>query len=621
MTGNPIPSRPKLVKPMSGTKIIVSLLLPSFIIFFSTFSYASSTQGPAAWVIRWHMDSPTEIKEICKEAKGSFSNLLVQVRGRADAYYESDIAPRAEELKEQPINFDPLALILDQCNSQTLHAWLNVYYLWTGKEFPEDPLHPAQQHNNWIVNDNNGRSVFDYSLLEQSQGWIEGVYADPASLSYRSYFGKVIQELIEKYDVKGIHLDFIRYPGLAYGYDNRLTLDFIQQWGFDPRWLPDTISENDFLSWLDGSIPQEQRILTTGTLIWAAMRAKEVTSMMRVIRTIINSSNNDIVLSAAIFPDQLAAFLTKGQDWQLWAQENLIDQLYPMAYFGETARINKQLHSVAKSLQGTNISLYAGLGAYIKDPQEIEEESRSASMLHYDGIALFSLGHLKNKINWSKPYVEAIKKHFQDKKTPPSSTPLLTKITLDNRPKDILSSIRNLHNIVIPMGEHQQVIIARKMEFIDASKTAIPTIIKKMKNNPGNIPAWLDKRGIFRYVHPYDSNEKIIKQEETCSNAREMIIKGKKPFVVAKKYSQAGARNFGALLPRYYISTDNRIDRQLVNLQPGDVSEVIRQDDGFWVYQIIKKGQKELKPFAEIPWPARRVMLRKELANYQSNKK
>lgn len=617
MQGNPLPSGHKLVKPMSGTIIIVSLCLQAlFIIFFSTFSHASSGSSPAAWVIRWHMDSPSEIKEICSEAKGSFSNLLVQVRGRADAYYESDIAPRAEELKEQPINFDPLALILDQCKTQTLQAWLNVYYLWTGESLPEDPLHPAQQHNSWILNDNNGKSVSDYSPLEQSQGWIEGVYADPASLSYRNYFGKVIQELIKKYDVKGIHLDFIRYPGLAYGYDNRLTLDFFQQWGFDPRWLPDTVSENDILSWLDGSMPQEQRILTTGTLIWAAMRAEEVTSMMRVIRTTITSSNSDIVLSAAIFPDQLTAFLTKGQDWQLWAQENLIDQLYPMAYFGGSARINKQLHSVGNSLQGTNISLYAGLGAYIKDPHEIEEESRIASILPYDGIALFSLGHLKNKKNWSKPYSTAVKNSFQDKKTLSSSTQLSTDISPAWDPKDILTSIRNLHKKVIPQGNHQQVVMARRIEFMNASKTIITSLIKKLKNNPENIPAWLDMRGIFRYVHPYDPNEKILEQKKICNNAREMIINGKKPFLVAKKYSQAGARKFGASLPRYYISTDEKLDRQLWKLRPGDVSEIVKQNDGFWVFQVIDKGQEELKPFTEIPWSARRVMLREMLKKY-----
>jgi len=621
MEGNPIPSSHKLVKPMSGAKIIASLLLQAFIVFFGTFSHAASPSGPAAWVIRWHIDSPSEIKEICSEAKDSFSNLLVQVRGRADAYYESDIVPRAEKLKGQPIDFDPLAMILDECNSQTLHAWLNVYYLWTGNVLPEDPLHPAQQHNSWIINDNKGRSVSDYSPLEQSQGWIEGVYADPASLSYRSYFGKVIQELIEKYNVKGIHLDFIRYPGLAYGYDNRLTLDFYQQWGFDPRWLPDTVSENDIISWFDGSMPKEQRILTTGTLIWAAMRAEEVTSMMRVIRTVITSSNNDIILSAAIFPDQLTAFVTKGQDWQLWAQENLIDQLYPMAYFGESARISKQLHSVATSLQGANISLYAGLGAYIKDPQEIEEESRIASMLPYDGIALFSLGHLKNKKNWSKPYSKAIKTTFQDKKTASSSPHILTDISPDKDSKHILTSIRNLHKKVISQDNDQQVIMTRKMEFINTGKTVIPTIIKKMGNNPGNIPAWLDMRGIFRFVHPYDSIEKIIDQKEICSNAREMIIKGKKPFAVAKKYSQAGSRQFGAPLPRRYISSTEKLDRQLVNLQKGDISEIIRQDDGFWVYQLIEKGQEKLKPFTEIPWPARRVMLRKELKNYLSSNK
>jgi hypothetical protein len=159
------------------------------------------------------------------------------------------------------------------------------------------------------------------------------------------------------------------------------------------------------------------------------------------------------------------------------------------------------------------------------------------------------------------------------------------------------------------------------MEFMDAGKTVIPSLIKKLKNNPGNIPAWLDMRGIFRYVHLYDPREKITEQREICNNARELVLNGQKPGLVAKKYSQAGARQFGAPLPRYYLSSNKKLDRQLWKLKPGDVSEVIKQDDGFWVFQIIDKGEKEFKPFTEIPWPARRVMLKEELAKHLSSNK
>ena len=57
----------------------------------------------SAWVVRFDMDSPAEVASVCSEAKrAGFDQLLVQVRGRADALYQSDIAPKAGNLAAAP---------------------------------------------------------------------------------------------------------------------------------------------------------------------------------------------------------------------------------------------------------------------------------------------------------------------------------------------------------------------------------------------------------------------------------------------------------------------------------------------------------------------------------------
>ena len=45
-------------------------------------------------------------------AASGFNTLLVQVRGRGDAYYASRVEPRAEPLASQPSSFDPLATVI-----------------------------------------------------------------------------------------------------------------------------------------------------------------------------------------------------------------------------------------------------------------------------------------------------------------------------------------------------------------------------------------------------------------------------------------------------------------------------------------------------------------------------
>lgn len=585
-------------------------------------SFAASQSNTTAWVIRWDIDSPSEISDICSEAKDNFANLLVQVRGRADAYYASKIAPRAEDLKNQPDHFDPLATILRKCSAHSIQAWLNVFYLWTGETLPEDPLHPAQQGKSWIIQDNNGRSVSEYSPLELAQGWIEGIYADPSSSAYRGYFVEIVKELIDKYTVKGIHLDFVRYPGLSYGYGNGLAQRYTQQWGFDPRWLPDDVSHNDIVQWLNGTMKKEDQILTTGTILWSAMRAVEVTKMVRSIHTVLKKSDQKIILSAAVFPDTLTAFITKGQDWQQWAIEGLVDQLYPMAYFGEKERVSKQLWSVASALEKTDISVWAGLGAYIKNAEDIKKESLSISASPYDGIALFSLGHLLKKKGRTTPYIQALSDFHQTDINIPLSDLITKTSTVPLDLSAIISAIRSLNEEnENPSDTLQQIIGLRKQEFAEASRTVVLKSIKEITKYKHTLLPWVDLRGIFRYLHPYDSFEKKEEQKELCKKARDMIDSGTNPVKVAKRYSQAGSRQLGAQLPRYYLSQNKKIDSELGQLRVGAISSVIQQDDGFWAYQIVGKGKDEPEFFSDIPWPARRMMLRQQLVLHLTNKK
>ena len=64
----------------------------------------------ALWVLRTSLSSPATIRHLVESARShGFNTLLVQVRGRGDAYYQPRLEPRAAELARQPESFDPLA--------------------------------------------------------------------------------------------------------------------------------------------------------------------------------------------------------------------------------------------------------------------------------------------------------------------------------------------------------------------------------------------------------------------------------------------------------------------------------------------------------------------------------
>src|SRR5919112_1774947 len=71
----------------------------------------------ALWVVRTTLTSPEKIRQMVNAAADNgFNTLIVQIRGRGDAYYKSSVEPRAPELKDQPPSFDPLAMTLAEAH-------------------------------------------------------------------------------------------------------------------------------------------------------------------------------------------------------------------------------------------------------------------------------------------------------------------------------------------------------------------------------------------------------------------------------------------------------------------------------------------------------------------------
>ena len=97
------------------------------------------TEIRALWVLRTSLTSPQAIDELVASARGNgFNTLLVQVRGRGDAYYASAIEPRSAELQRQPLTFDPLATVLERARAAgvSVHAWVNVNLISSAVDLP-----------------------------------------------------------------------------------------------------------------------------------------------------------------------------------------------------------------------------------------------------------------------------------------------------------------------------------------------------------------------------------------------------------------------------------------------------------------------------------------------------
>ena len=111
-----------------------------------------SDEVRALWVVRTSLTSPAAVDEIVASAKASgFNTLLVQVRGRGDAYYLGGSEPRPPALLSQP-EFDPLARALSAAHNAgiAVHAWINVN-LVSGADLPAGRNHIAYRHPEWLM--------------------------------------------------------------------------------------------------------------------------------------------------------------------------------------------------------------------------------------------------------------------------------------------------------------------------------------------------------------------------------------------------------------------------------------------------------------------------------------
>src|SRR3990170_1988739 len=93
----------------------------------------------ALWVLRTSLTTPEHIATLVRAARDhGFNTLLVQVRGRGDAYFLGGIEPRPAELRRQPDGFDPLAAVLQAAHAAGLrvHAWVNVNLISSAADLP-----------------------------------------------------------------------------------------------------------------------------------------------------------------------------------------------------------------------------------------------------------------------------------------------------------------------------------------------------------------------------------------------------------------------------------------------------------------------------------------------------
>jgi len=182
-------------------------------------------------------------------------------------------------------------------------------------------------------------------------------------------------ELVRRYDVAGIHFDYMRFPGGAYCFCDRCREQFQEDSEIAVERWPEDVLE-------DGPHVQQ----------WRAWRRELQTSLVAEISDAARSMKPGIFVSLAAWPDLHDAYEAVGQEWPLWVRDGALDFVCPMDYTVNREEVSQRVRAQLRETRGA-VPLYAGLGAFMMDSADtLIEQVDAAREAGADGFVAFAYG-------------------------------------------------------------------------------------------------------------------------------------------------------------------------------------------------------------------------------------
>lgn len=320
---------------------------------------SASTTIPAVemrglWVPAWEITTPEATTRVVEKARQyGFNSLFVQVRYRGDRLYIANRAgnqfgnpePESPSLRQPLSKYDPLADILAKGHGAGLqvHAWVTVYVA-ANISTPTPKGHPLTEHPDWVMTTEKGAKTDIGNMM-----WL-----DPGHPAVNPYLQDVFLDIVQGYEVDGLHLDYVRYPGAAFGYNPAALAQYKKDTGKTPSADP-----SSFIAWRRGRV---EAFVT------------ELGQRMNEIRP-------GCIFSSAVFGERLRVALPDClQDWGAWLEKGILDYVITMSYSTKDEDIERQCADY-QNAQGQR-QIYVGLGILQRKKAKEEDKTKKADKQH-----------------------------------------------------------------------------------------------------------------------------------------------------------------------------------------------------------------------------------------------
>jgi len=352
----------------------------------------SPAPGPmevrAAWVTRWAFKSPEDVAVLLDGLRAlGINTVFFQVRGACDVLYDSPYEPWSRllsgEFGKDP-GWDPLAVAIEEARKRNmeLHAWINVFPAWPVTDTEvlpprTEPLHIYHAHREWLARDATGAPM----SRKKGESRFAYVFLSPTHEEVQAYLEEIVTDLVGRYEVDGLHLDYIRYPDSTYSYDPDSRASYRMH-------LIETETSEEDLPYSD----------------W---RLKNLTDFVGKLSTAARGARPGVVVSAAVWQRIKAGRNEYFQDGVEWVKQGHVDFVAPMIYTTSAELFEERLASYV-DLVGAG-KVLAGLGPYLEGFTDslVDEQLGITARKQAMGFSIFNSDYAVKYGKVIKPYSNA----------------------------------------------------------------------------------------------------------------------------------------------------------------------------------------------------------------------
>lgn len=314
-------------------------------------------------------------------AQAGINTVFFETVNASYTIYPSQVAKEQNPLIR---GWDPLAdaVKLAHERDMELHAWVWTFAAGNQRHNeilnlnPDYPGPVLAAHPDWANYDNLGNMI----PVGQTKPFF-----DPANPQVRQYLLKLYEEIVTKYNVDGLQLDYIRYPfqdpsaGRSYGYGKAARAQFQQLTGVDPV----NISPSQPDLWQK----------------WTTFRTQQVDSFVAQLSQQLRQKRPNLILSVAVFPlPELERIQKIQQNWETWARQGDVDLIVPMTYALDTSRFQRLAQPWIASKKLGSTLLVPGIRLLSLPTIGALDQLQLVRDLPVSGYALFAAENFNNDL-------------------------------------------------------------------------------------------------------------------------------------------------------------------------------------------------------------------------------